>query len=404
MAKIYTSSVGMYAFNAQVIELQSQSSRNRYVNWYLNGTYKGANTIGTGTTVSPTRTFSSLNAGTTYSIEAKIYWSDTDTYITSLYGSVTTNKPADTTAPTINNIWCSVSGWTNESYLTISANITDSSGIYSSSLLFNGSYYNPSISGNTYSWRVPTPTVFGYYDIEIAARDNSNNTGYASSRVRVGLDNIAPTINYSEAKFMGGGIRAGANASDTAGASGVDYIYFKISSKNSSTDFSNAIGVEGDSVYHTFTADKNGYTFELGATYYVEITAKDIAGNYSSKTLVKVVPTLERPANWNWNDYERNAFENRGAISTLTWQRWNAFLDNVKGTASWYHNNASDVYGVEKAKMSDNSKILTAERFNIVKNAIGSMNSTGISDRKKGDFVLGSYFITLSLKLSEIRK
>ena len=36
MAKIYTSSVGMYAFNAQVIELQSQSSRNRYVNWYFN--------------------------------------------------------------------------------------------------------------------------------------------------------------------------------------------------------------------------------------------------------------------------------------------------------------------------------------------------------------------------------
>ena len=162
MAKIYTSSVGMYAFNAQVIELQSQSSRNRKVLWYLNGTYKGANTIGTGTTVSPMRTFSSLNAGTTYSIEAEIYWSDTDTYITSLYGSVTTNKPADTSPPSITNIWCSASGWTNESYLTISANITDSSGIYSSSLLFNGSYYNPSISGNTYSWRVPTPTVFGY--------------------------------------------------------------------------------------------------------------------------------------------------------------------------------------------------------------------------------------------------
>ena len=45
-----------------------------------------------------------------------------------------------------------------------------------------------------------------------------------------------------------------------------------------------------------------------------------------------------------------------------------------------------------------------ADAINIVKNAIGSMNATGISDRKKGDFVLGSYFITLSLKLSEIRK
>ena len=39
-----------------------------------------------------------------------------------------------------------------------------------------------------------------------------------------------------------------------------------------------------------------------------------------------------------------------------------------------------------------------ADAINIVKNAIG------ISDRKKCDFVLGNYFITLALKLSEIRK
>ena len=45
-----------------------------------------------------------------------------------------------------------------------------------------------------------------------------------------------------------------------------------------------------------------------------------------------------------------------------------------------------------------------ADAINIVKNAIGSMNATCISDREKGDFVLGSYFITLSLKLSKIRK
>ena len=83
MARISTSSIGMYAFNAQVVELQSQTSRNRKVEWYLNGSYYGANTIGTGTTVSPVRTFSNLSAGTYYSITAKIYWSDTGSYITS---------------------------------------------------------------------------------------------------------------------------------------------------------------------------------------------------------------------------------------------------------------------------------------------------------------------------------
>ena len=412
MAQLYVNTVTATSFKWSVQSLGSAFTSSNYSSVGISKSYFSSGTSTrpdvltytqdyTGTTYTNTETcYHGLSAGTHtlygFASSGGKYYS---------CGNVTIIVPStDTTAPTINNIWCSASGWTNESYLTISANITDSSGIYSSSLLFNGSYYNPSISGNTYSWRVPTPTVFGYYDIEIASRDNNDNVGYASSRVRVGLDNIAPTINYSEAKYMGGGIRAGANASDNAGASGVDYIYFKISSKNSNTDFSSAIGVEGNSVYHTFTADKNGYAFELGATYYVEITAKDLAGNYSNKTIVKVIPTLERPASWNWTDYERDAFENRGAISTLTWQRWNAFLDNVKGTASWYHNNSSDIYGVEKAKMSDSSKILTAERFNIVKNAIGSMNATGISDRQKGDFVLGSYFITLSLKLSEIRK
>ena len=119
MARISTSSIGMYAFNAQVVELQSQSSRSRKVLWYLNGSYIGASSISTNSTVSQTRTFSGLNAGTYYSIEAKIYWSDTDAYITSLYSSVTTNSPS----PTINTIssttgYNSISVYVSCSYTT----------------------------------------------------------------------------------------------------------------------------------------------------------------------------------------------------------------------------------------------------------------------------------------------
>ena len=412
MAKLYINSVTPSTFKWSVHELSSAFTSSNYSSIGISKSY-----FTSGTTTRPNvLTYTQNYNGHNYT-ESETFYHGLNAGTYTLYGftsvggkyyscgSVTITIPSsDATPPSITNIWCSPTGWTNKSTLTISANITDSSGIYSTNLSFNGKYYDATKSGNAYTWTVPTPTVYGSYDIEIAARDNNNNIGYGKSKVTVGLDTTAPTVSYSEAKFMGGGIRAGANATDNAGASGVDYIYFKISSKNSNTDFSSAIGVEGDSVYHTFTADKNGYAFELGATYYVEITAKDIAGNYSNKTIVKVVPSLERPITWSWNDYERYAFENRGAISTLTWQRWNAFLDNIKGVASWYHNNSSDVYGVEKAKMSDNSKILTAERFNIVKNAIGSMNATGISDREKGDFVLGSYFITLSLKLSEIKK
>ena len=57
-----------------------------------------------------------------------------------------------------------------------------------------------------------------------------------------------------------------------------------------------------------------------------------------------------------------------------------------------------------RAKASADSKILTATRFNLVKNAIGSMNATGISNVSKGDPVLGSYFITLANKANGVTK
>ena len=241
MAQLYVNTVTASSFRWSVQDLGSAFTSSNYssvgisTSYFSSGTSTRPNVLTytqsyTGTTSTNTATFyHSLSPGTHtlygFASSGGKYYS---------CGSVTITVPSsDTTAPTITNIWCSTSGWTNESYITISASITDSSGIYSSSLLFNGSYYSPTVSGSSYSWRVPTPTVYGYYDIEISARDNNNNVGYASSRTRVGLDNISPTINYSEAKFMGGGIRAGANAVDNAGASGVDYIYFKISSKNS---------------------------------------------------------------------------------------------------------------------------------------------------------------------------
>lgn len=406
MARISVKWTQQTNLGVQIVELGGYSTQ-RKVKWYVDDVLwvTDDRLISTSATTSFESTLSGLKPGTTYRIKAILYHAYNSSINWTFTTTATTNRPSDTTPPGISNIWCSHNNWTNEDYITISASITDASSISSTNLLFNSkNYSHSSVSGNTYSYRVPTPSIFGYYDIDISARDSANNVGYGTSKTRVGLDKTPPTIAFSEAKYMGGGIRTGANATDNAGGSGVDYLYFKISSKNSNTDFSSAVGVEGNSAYHTFTKDKNGYDFELGASYYVEITAKDLAGNYSAKTVIKVIPSIQRPDTFNWTEYEREAFTNRGAITTLTWQRWNAFLDNVKGTASWYHNKNEDIYNVESAKMTDSSKILTAIRFNTVKNAIGSMNSTGISDKVKGDFVIGNEFITLSLKLSEIRK
>lgn len=111
-----------------------------------------------------------------------------------------------------------------------------------------------------------------------------------------------------------------------------------------------------------------------------------------------------KPSSWSWNTTEQNALYHNGAVSTITYARWNAFCDFVLQLTKWYYNTSSDLYNVAGAKMSSSSKTLTATKFNLVKNAIGSMNSTGIADVKKGDTVYGSYFITLSQKANGVSK
>lgn len=114
-----------------------------------------------------------------------------------------------------------------------------------------------------------------------------------------------------------------------------------------------------------------------------------------------------RPTNWSWNTAERNAFNNHGAVTTLTWDRWNSFVDkivefrNYKGLTE-YVTVGGTSYHITNAKVSSSDKTLTALKFNIARTAIGNMNSTGITDRVKGDIVYGSYFITLEDKLKGI--
>ena len=129
----------------------------------------------------------------------------------------------------------------------------------------------------------------------------------------------------------------------------------------------------------------------------------DRAGNYQ-KTIMSVVFSYAKPSAWSWTTEELNAFNNKGKFSTLTWQRWNAFCDYVLQLTSWYYSDDTDTYNLAGAKVSADDKILTATRFNLVKNAIGSMNATGISNVSKGDPVLGSYFITLATKANGVTK
>ena len=581
MARISTSSIGMYAFNAQVVEIQSQTSRNRKVEWYLNGSYYGANTIGTGTTVSPVRTFSNLSAGTYYSITAKIYWSDTGSYITSLSASVTTNSPS----PTINTIsattgYNSISVYVSCSYTTsikvtvnetaktvnsssgtfeftgltadtayriyvtatgnggttsnnnnvvytkspsvptltvsdvgvnsakvsatangatsinvICNNTTKTISSYSGTVTFDGlkasteysvvaNAYNGSVSSGQCSpvyfttksddtvaptvgqitttipeggytsqktfditvgandnlngkgldraelyidnsWKqtlsdlnttsntykeikfsgVATPTTAKDYKISIIVFDKNNNSTTQNLTIPIYYDATAPVLGDVSASQVATGIKAMAYATDNLG---FDCIICQISKPNERTFGSSSTArVEiksGDS--HIFTKDADEKDFAYGSIYYVKFTAKDKANNYSSAKEDFLTFSVSRPADFNWTQAEKNAFTGGGAITVLTYTRWNEFIDNVKAMASWKHNKTDDVYGELSAKMTNTTegRTLTAVKFNKVKNAIGSMNSTGISDVQKGDIVKGDYFITLSSKLGGITK
>lgn len=107
-----------------------------------------------------------------------------------------------------------------------------------------------------------------------------------------------------------------------------------------------------------------------------------------------------RPNDWTWTQTELNSF-NRVVgyyVSDLTYLRWNAFVDRVNDFR--VYKGLSTVNSA--AYMTTYDKQLTATRFNLVRLAIGSMYSTGITDRVAGDPVYGSYFITLRDSLNSI--
>lgn len=116
-----------------------------------------------------------------------------------------------------------------------------------------------------------------------------------------------------------------------------------------------------------------------------------------------VFTAMLKPENWAWSSNELNAFNNKGATSTVTYLRWNAFIDRVQEFVSYYNSkHGTSIPSVTSAKMTSSDKKLTASKFNTVRFAIGSMRATGINNVSTGDIVYGSYFTTLSNSLNNV--
>ena len=151
----------------------------------------------------------------------------------------------------------------------------------------------------------------------------------------------------------------------------------------------------------TFTGLTADTTYYADARSYLNISGTTIWSNYSNRITIRT--TSNRPTNWSWTITELNAFNNHGLTTTLTYTRWNAFIDKVQEFINYYNTKyGTGVPSVTQYKMTSSNKILTATAFNNIRFSIGSMNPTGISNISTGDTVYGSYFTTLSNKLNGI--
>lgn len=160
----------------------------------------------------------------------------------------------------------------------------------------------------------------------------------------------------------------------------------------------------------TNTTSTNSITFThgLSAGTYTLYGFTASGGKYwscGSETITVPSPQpIPNPYSWSWTTTERYALDNKGKVSTITYQRWNEFCEQVRLTTIWYW--GYEKYDFNSAKMSPNSKTMTATRFRIIRDAIGSMNSTGITDDliQTGRTVYGWYFVRLSERFNSITK
>ncbi len=420
MAQLYINTVTATSFKWSIQGLGSAFTSSNYPSvgiarsYFTSGTTTRPDVLTyteayTGTTSTNTTTFyHGLSAGT-YTLYG--FAKSGNAYYSCGYVTITVPS-SDSTPPTISNLYSSIPshGYINSSTVTFSATIKDSgTGIKSVSCTFNGTEKSSTSGVNgEYTFSFNRPSSNGTYTVTWYARDKAGNLSSGkSASYWMAYDSVAPTISTTDIVSTGNTVKAGMSAIDNM--SGLASITFKISIPNANSGFSQAKTYYFNNVtstttqYHSFSKGGNNAILSLGATYYVEITATDRLGNYQKKVL-SIVHSYSKPSAWSWQTNELNAFNGNGEFAILTYQRWNSFCDYVLQLTAWYFNDSTDSYNVASAKVTSDNKTLTASKFNTIKNAIGAMQSTGISNVKSGDIVYGSYFVTLANCANKVTK
>ena len=150
------------------------------------------------------------------------------------------------------------------------------------------------------------------------------------------------------------------------------------------------------------------YEVTAGTTYYFWVRLIDI--DTTGTTTAHVNPPAKvKPWDWDASNGKASAavtkaahtaITKRGATTDFSYLVWNDLVDKVVEALtadgdSWNTNN-SKYLSSSSTKMSPSDKVLTAKRFNALRWNIGRKYSTDITDRSRGQQVLGSYFTTLT--------
>ena len=156
--------------------------------------------------------------------------------------------------------------------------------------------------------------------------------------------------------------------------------------------------------------------------YELRLTVSDkISGQYFETIPANMIYiTVQAKASaWVWSELELNAFNNKGPITTLTYQRWNAFVNAARdkliannlydtpiGSGSGLPYTSTTTYGTvisDALLPTDGSnKTLLAAKFNNFRYCVGSMNSISptIPIVASGDKIYGWYFISIATAIN----
>ena len=157
----------------------------------------------------------------------------------------------------------------------------------------------------------------------------------------------------------------------------------------------------------TFSTNLSDGTYTIKA--YTTYNSLNSITSDGSSYVIKTISVNLKPAAWIWENVSSGQ-----PTTNISYTTWNSFIDRIREWLDYKsitNVSVEAMYGYESttyakllsyAKMSADDKVLTATRFNIARYCIGSMNSTGLTDKSRGDKVYASYFLTLADKMNSI--